>query len=285
MIKEQLYEPFSISVETLNEYKGRRQTAFFELVYILSGTGKKMINGQALDYKAGVLFLVTPQDTHCFQIETTTQFFFLRFNNICLKSQHSLKDNLQRLEAVLHNANQRPCSILQSDTDGPLVGHIVDTLIREQVNRDVCWDKLTLHLVNSLLVIVGRSLINTLPSPFSDRQEEKALDILQYIQANIYSPELIKAERLGKTFGISITYLSRYFKKQTGKTMQDYISHYKTKLIENRLQYSKMRISEIADELGFTDESHLTKFFKKQHGSNPTQYRREKQQLDPAGKE
>ena len=38
---------------------------------------------------------------------------------------------------------------------------------------------------------------------------------------------------------------------------------YKLKLVENRLLHSEMRINEIAAELGFTDESHLNKLFKK----------------------
>ncbi|WP_222596927.1 helix-turn-helix domain-containing protein [Chitinophaga pinensis] len=75
-------------------------------------------------------------------------------------------------------------------------------------------------------------------------------------------------------FGISLAYLGRYFKKHTGKTMQDYIASYKTKLIENRLRYSTMRLSEIVDELGFADESHFNKFFKKQKGMNPSEYRK-----------
>lgn len=44
--------------------------------------------------------------------------------------------------------------------------------------------------------------------------------------------------------------------------MQQYILNYKLKLVENRLLHSQMRICEIVEELGFTDESHLNKFFK-----------------------
>lgn len=45
--------------------------------------------------------------------------------------------------------------------------------------------------------------------------------------------------------------------------MQQYILSYKLKLVESRLLHSQMRINEIAEELGFTDESHLSKFFRK----------------------
>ncbi|WP_232324654.1 helix-turn-helix domain-containing protein [Pedobacter cryoconitis] len=75
-------------------------------------------------------------------------------------------------------------------------------------------------------------------------------------------------------FGISETYLSRYFKKHMNELMQQYIINYRTKFIMNRLQHSDMRINEIANDLGFTDESHLNKFLRKQKGQSPGQYRK-----------
>jgi AraC-like DNA-binding protein len=99
------------------------------------------------------------------------------------------------------------------------------------------------------------------------------MDILQYIQHNIYYPEKLKAESISDNFGISNAYLGRYFKKHTSETMQQYITNYKTKLIEHRLKFSDKRINEIADEFGFTDESHLNKYFRKQKGKSPKAYR------------
>ncbi len=275
MIREQLYEPYSITVETMNEYPKRaKQNAFFELVYVLGGDGRHCVNDNKVSYRPGDMFLLSPEDLHDFKIDTTTEFFFLRFNDIYLKSNGIVKDNIQRLEFLLYSAKQVPGTLLKNETDKPLVKSIIDSMIREQINRDNCWDKLTLALVNALIVIVARNIEKNLPEKYSDDKEEKALDILQYIQANIYHPELIKAESLSHQFGISISYLGRYFKKNTGKTMQDYIAIYKTKLIENRLLHSTMRISEIVDELGFADESHLNKFFRKQKGVNPSEFRK-----------
>lgn len=275
MAKELLYEPYSISVETLDEYKSRkRQNSFFELVYILAGTGRKSINGTMMDYESGALFLVTPEDTSSFEIATTTSFFFLRFNRSFLNPNGLLAENGRRLVAILDNANQRPCAIIQTEVVKPLVRQVIEGIIRERTDREVCWDKMLSHLINTLLMIVGRSIIQHLPEELKDEQEDRTLDILQYIQANIYKPQLLKADNIARTFSISLTYLSRYFKKHTGKNMQDYIAGYKTKLIESRLLYSTKRVSEIVDEFGFTDESHLNKFFKKQLGMNPSDYRK-----------
>lgn len=276
MIKEQIYEPFTISVESMSEFPKRaKQNAFFELIYVLSGKGRHCVNDNKLAYKKGDLFLLTPEDLHDFSIEEHTDFFFLRFNDVYLKSNGIVKDNIQRLEFLLYSAKQVPGSLLQTETDKPLVKSMVESIVRAQINRDTCWDKLTLALINALVVIVGRNIEKNLPENYKDDKEDKMLDILQYIQSNIYTPSLIKAEHVSDKFGISVVYLGRYFKKHTGKTMQDYIATYKIKLIENRLQYSTMRIAEIVDEMGFADESHLNKFFRKQKGINPSDFRRQ----------
>lgn len=56
--------------------------------------------------------------------------------------------------------------------------------------------------------------------------------------------------------------------------MQQYILNYKIKMVESRLLHSEMRISEIVEELGFTDESHLNRLFKKYKDCNPTDFRK-----------
>jgi len=275
MIKEQLYEPFTISVEHMDEYPKRvKQNSFFELVYVLSGKGRHCLNDNRMEYSTGDLFLLTPEDQHDFSVDEPTDFFFLRFNDIYLKSNGIVKDNIQRLEFLLYSAKQVPGTLLQTGTDKPLVKAMVDSIVRAQINRDNCWDKLTLALINAFVVIIGRNIEKNLPENFQEDKEDKVLDIIQYIQANIYNPQLTKAEHISEKFAVSIVYLGRYFKKHTGKTMQDYIASYKIKLIENRLQYSTMRISEIVDEMGFADDSHLNKFFKKQKGMNPSEFRK-----------
>ena len=43
--------------------------------------------------------------------------------------------------------------------------------------------------------------------------------------------------------------------------LKKYILNYKLKLAETRLKYTDLTITEIAQELGFTDSSHLDKTF------------------------
>ncbi|GAB3255504.1 AraC family transcriptional regulator [Larkinella harenae] len=275
MLKESLHEPFKIVYKTLDECpKLEHQHSFFELVYVLSGTGRQCINQNQFNYHAGHLFLITPDDCHALYIETTSELFFLRFNDIYVQSGALQTGSIQRLEYILQNANHQPGCILKNQSDKKLVRPVVEAIIREYENRDLYNQELIRQLVNTLIVVVARNIANYMPEQVSAKTEEKALDILNYIQNHIYEPEKIRAEAVSRHFGISETYLGRYFKKHTAETMQQYITNYRLKLIEVRLRHSDMRINEIAQELGFTDESHLNKFFRKKKGHSPTAFRK-----------
>ncbi|MBA9072712.1 AraC-like DNA-binding protein [Flavobacterium gossypii] len=275
MRKENLHQPFSITYVTLDVCPKQEHThTFFELVYIISGTGKQCINQNKFSYFAGHMFLITPEDCHSFEIETTTEFLFLRFNDIYIQNGGLPTENIKRLEYILQNANHQPGCILKNQIDKSLVKPMVDAIVRESINADLFNKELIHQLVNTLIIIVARNIAKYLPEQVNTSTEEKAMDILQYIQSNIYHPEKLKAENISTKFGISNAYLGKYFKRHTNETMQQYIATYKTKLIEHRLQFSDKRINEIADEFGFTDESHLNKFFRKQKGSSPKVYRK-----------
>jgi AraC-like DNA-binding protein len=73
--------------------------------------------------------------------------------------------------------------------------------------------------------------------------------------------------------------VGEYFKKMTGESLQHYIMLYKMRLVENKLRFSNLSLSQIADELGFSDESHLSKQFKKYSGHSPNEFRKLTQRI------
>lgn len=282
MIKENLYEPFSINYVTVDVCpKLEHQHNFFELVYVISGTGQQCINKSKFAYRANHMFLLTPEDCHSFEIETTTEFFFLKFNDIWLKNSGLLVENIKRLEFILQNANHQPGCILCNQRDKRLVGSMIDAIKQEHQHRDIYDKELIQQLVNTMIIIVARNIAMHLPEQLNMGTEEKAMDILQYIQRNIYYPEKLKAEVISNNFSISEAYLGKYFKKHANETLQQYITNYKTKLIEHRLQFSDKRLNEIADEFGFTDESHFNKYFRKQKLHSPKEYRKQVRLASP----
>lgn len=275
MKKQNLYEPFEIQVKEVSSCKEHTHGHnFFELVYIVDGTGQQCINNHYFNYKPGHMFLVTPEDVHSLEIDTPTTLFYLRFTNIYIQQNALPQDNIQKLEYILQNANHQPGCILKNLTDKSLVKPVVEALIREYINRDIYNGELIRLMVNTLIVIVARNISKFLPVHMDEQTDEKAKDILQYIRLHIAQPEKIRTEVISKHFGVSEHYVGRYFKRQTNETMQQFIINYKIKMIEHRLLHSDMRISEMVSELGFTDESHLNRIFKKQKGMSPTAFRK-----------
>ena len=255
------------------------QHNFFELVYILGGTGLQCINQNQFNYHQGHLFLITPQDCHSFEVHTTTRFFFIRFSNIYLEAMKE-KDRdgnewIQRMEYILNNASHQAGCILCNEGDKTLVKMIVESMVREHVNQAPYFNELIRQLVNTMVTIVARNILLRFPGKISSYSGEEIMNIIRHIQEHIYEPEQLRVETMSATFGISKGYLGRYFRKHTGESLQQYITNYKLKLVETRLGHSDMRINEIVSELSFTDESHLNRLFKKHKGVNPSEYRRQ----------
>ena len=275
MSQGNLHQPFEIEYLTLEKFRHTaRQNNFFELIYIVEGIGVQHTKNNRFNYRKGNLFLLTPQDRNSFEITTTTQFFFLRFTALYVRI---VKDHdwTERIEFILNNASHRPGCILKNQADKPIIASLVENIIREQHNQQLYFYKIIQQLVNAIIVIVARNIALKLPKNIKENTGEEVLDILHYIQQHIQSPDKLKAKEISQQLNISLSYLGRYFKKQTGETLQEYIGKYKVRLIEIRLVNTDMRINEIAHELSFTDESHLNRIFRKYKGISPSEYRKQ----------
>ncbi len=282
MHKESLYQPFEIAYKQLDVCpKSAHKHNFFELVYVVSGTGIQCINDNKFNYHEGQLFLITPEDCHSFDIERTTEFVFIRFNDIYVKSQGKGDPRdfewTKKLEYILHNASHQPGCILCNAPDKVLVKAMVESILGELAHKQLYHQEIIAQIINTIITIVARNISLNMPGKVAESTGNTIINILNYIQESIYDPEKLRAEIIADHFGIADGYLSRYFKKHTGESIQQYIINYKLKLVETRLQHSDMRINEIVNELGFTDESHLNRLFKKYKGLNPTAFRRQHQ--------
>ncbi|NLR63366.1 AraC family transcriptional regulator [Chitinophaga varians] len=280
MAKENIHQPFEI-VEIITEECPQVEHGhnFFELIYIVEGSGQQFINNNQFPYRKGYLFLVTPEDKHLLEVAERTHFFFLRFNKIYLQNQDTAllytQEWTHRMEFILEHASHRPGCIVYHEPDKQLLPALVAGLMQEQAGKPLYHSEVVRQLVNTIITLVARNIAMKLPAQIGDHTATPVLDIIDYIQEHIYSPQALRAAVIAKHFHISLSYLGRYFKKHTGENLQDYIMRYKLKLVETRLKHSDRRINEIAAELSFTDESHLTRLFRKHRGINPSAFRKQ----------
>lgn len=73
---------------------------------------------------------------------------------------------------------------------------------------------------------------------------------------------------------LSANYFGDLLKKETGKSPKEVINLKVLEEVKNRLMDQTKSISQVADEMGFQYPQHLTKFFKKETGMTPNEYRK-----------
>src|SRR6187402_1259717 len=114
-----LYHPFEVDIKELDSFpKVLEINNFFELIYIIDGTGVQFIGNNKFNYRKGNLFLITPQDVHSFEILTRTKFFFLRFEeSFVTPKANKEKDMVQHVDYILQNASHRSGCILKNKAD------------------------------------------------------------------------------------------------------------------------------------------------------------------------
>lgn len=160
----------------------------------------------------------------------------------------------------------------EREADAERVSNIMRLIVEEWKESHNEENETIFLLIQSVLSIVRRNMEHV-PATNSSKHHEKISAIVNYIHQHIQSIEQVQLEHLSSVFGYSKNYLGIFFKEQTGVSLRDYVNQYKLHLIENRLKYSSLSLKEISNELGFTDTSHLSKFFKTHQGINPSDYR------------
>lgn len=73
--------------------------------------------------------------------------------------------------------------------------------------------------------------------------------------------------------GVSASYLSRLFKKETGVSVSTYIRDRKIDMAKNLLRFSDASMIDIANRLAFSSQSHFIQQFKESVGMTPKKYR------------
>ncbi len=96
-------------------------------------------------------------------------------------------------------------------------------------------------------------------------------EILTYLMENFKSN--ITLEDISKSLNYSVSHISHIFKEYNGTSVTRYLIDLKIKKAEWMLKNTTLGISEISDELGFSDAHYFSSRFKAANGMSPKEYR------------
>lgn len=97
-------------------------------------------------------------------------------------------------------------------------------------------------------------------------------DILFYIDHNFKNN--IKLETIVPLFGYNSAYLGKIFNKTVGESFNSYIDHRRIDYSKQLLLENKLKVYEIAEQVGYKNVDYFHKKFKKYVGESPAEFRK-----------
>lgn len=270
MKRENLFRPFEIIVREYERFPiSVHQHTFFELCYIVSGSGTFCSDSCTARFQSGALLLVKPGMEHVYDLAERTCLIYIRFSESYLKPYFT-----QYESGLLYAA---PETMLSGWTEAQQL-QLASTAscIMAEIRSSFPDDRLCRWWANCMIQIcIGRIRFDMAGKEVVPvNQVEKSLLMMQYIQLHLHRPGLLRLRNLGEQFNMSEKYVGKYFKACSGESLRNYILRCRLLEAEKMLTQTDMTICEIANKLGFTDESHLNHAFKKYKNVSPRAFRK-----------
>ncbi len=251
----------------------------YELMYIRKGAGEHMLNGINEKYTTDNFFFLKPEDKHDFIIKEETHFSTLKFLPGVLKNginscSTDFWDNL--LSSVIRGC-QKQNEWNNKKSIKKRVKTIVEILVNDWHDNNEKVTEVQTNLLRALLLLLEKGLRGANESNFANVGNSPIDRIQNYIHSYIYYPEKLSVKELSNVFRMSESGIKTLFKREMGISLRVYIGSLKLQMIKDRIKNSSVTLSEIAQDFGFTDSSHLYRFFMAKENLNPLAFRKGEQ--------
>lgn len=231
----------------------------YEILYVLDGDGRFIVEGTSYDIKPGTLMVIRPFEYHSMQINHDHAYerYVLNFSADSLVDDafNMLKNFMSTDEdsGKLYSPGELPQSIL------PLFERFELAESLPSGEKALYVKMLLSELIVFLSVSGGEQMIHN--------EGELGARVIRYLNENI--SRNISLDSLAKRFFVSKYYLCRAFKKHNGISVHGYIN-------QKRVMYAKQLIdsgetaSGAAYKVGFGDYSAFYRAYVKIVGKAPT---------------
>jgi len=140
--------------------------------------------------------------------------------------------------------------------------HPVQTLIAESLSCALAG-----HLVQRFNVV--KAAHHSDPAGLAPKALARVLDFM-----NSYQAGTVTLTRLAQIAGVSRFHFARMFRRSTGETPMAYLERQRMSRAQELIRLGKLSIAEIASELGYADQAHLTRRFRRAVGCTPAVFAR-----------
>ncbi len=143
-----------------------------------------------------------------------------------------------------------------------------------KISIDAYWDIQGHFELNDFFLAQRERVSSLLHQKGQPAKELNTIEEIAYYIQNHYSEE-ISLQEFSEKFYLSREYISRKFKQIYGENLSDYIVRIRMNKAKELLKFPRLKIYEIAGEIGYQDDKYFRKIFKKMVGMTPNEYRKE----------
>lgn len=237
---------------------GPRYRSYDLIHFVVKGQGRLHLNEHIFDIFAGDAFIIPAGKVSYYEASKINPWSYAWISYLGISSQIYTYQLLTSLEDVyivhgLDTAKYRDaiCQILE------LQGNTTSRYLQ----------------ANSMLLHVLSMLFEDVDFNEKNWGHTSAVDEVKFYLDTNYAEKIV-IQDLAKSFGIHPNYLSRVFSAKFGVSPKHYLLQLKLKKACRLLMTTDLSVAVISSSLGFDDQLAFSRFFKKEFGQPPTEYRK-----------
>ncbi len=244
---------------------------FFEVLYLLKGSGFHVIDGNKYEINPPSVFFMSPGQAHKIEFSNDIEGYIFIFTEDFYLINQSNQNRLIEFPFFFTIRQDNPPLILNDQEDVLFL----ESLFKKGITGAEKGDDYSIELLRSILDLILTS------SATLYKTDEKMLNkgkghivvkkFFQLIEDN-YHKNLTVSEYANQ-LAITPNHLTQTVNNLTGKTSSQIIKAKQVLEIKRLLVHSNLSVTEIATRLNFPDQSYFAKFFKRETGKSPLQYR------------
>jgi AraC family transcriptional regulator, transcriptional activator of pobA len=244
---------------------------FFEVLYLMRGSGFHVIDGNRYDIKPPCVFFMSPGQAHKIEYSHDIEGYLFIFTADFYLANRSNQNSLIEFPFFYNLKQENPPLHLQTESDILFLQELFKRSISELDNNETNKLDLLRSLLD-LILMTCSSRYTTLEN--IDKKGRGHILVKQFyhlVEENNLKNLSLKeyADRLA----VTPNHLTQIVKSLTGKTSSQIIKAKQILEIKRLLVHTNLSVAEIAHQLNFEDQSYFTKFFKRESGYLPLQYR------------
>jgi AraC family transcriptional activator of pobA len=265
-------EADSIAESALPESGWAHRHTFYEIAYITGGHGSHVIDTRAYPLLPATLYFLRPDQVHFWAYRSPPSGYVLAFSEDFLLSQPHRDDITRNAEMFndLADAAQLCLSTAQSREILPIVKEIV----REYHTAKEDYRSVMQAYLHVLLARAWRLLPPGRGAGAGLSRSALLARHFTHLVTHRDGPSQTVREYSDR-LGVTPSHLAETVKVTTGRTPGQIIRGAQTVGAKRLLAHTDKNVAQIAYELGFKDTAYFGRFFKREVGLTPGEFRRQ----------